>query len=717
MILLGLLGALLAAGCGGALSFWMASRLLPEARIWARLAAGLCFGYWIASWGFQILGLLGAFRLPVVVPLGVGLPVALAYGCRRSLVSALARGREELAADWRRLRQALGEHRWAAAGLSLVAAHLGVRMARALATPSFGWDDFTYHLFRAGRWVQNGGLRLEPAPDAWTYYEFFPWGGDLVWAWALVWRVGDVLVPVAAIALWGAALLTAYAVARELGQDVLTALIVAMALALLPSQVSQVSTAYVDNAVLAMVLCGSLFLLILTGQGATSGSGAGRWRSAAATSFLLGASCGLGLLIKISFLPLLGVAAAIVAWLGWRSRSPAAVGAFAAGAAVALPNLLFNWLQRGSPFYPFLIFEALPYNRQWTWILGKYGEGATARELARAAKALVVNLFPLDPFLNVGWLGVLLLVLGIAGATRLLRSRRGRVYLLWVVGGALITVASFFSPANSSMVAFWTIVMGRFLVPSLAGLLVVAGLVGPTVVRRAVLPLLLVEYLWYARRKWPPEIALATLQIAALVALAVAIAVLLRRRKRSTVPGWAVMWLVVGVTLLAAIGVRERTRFDAYRLFGERRMLDFHGIPYIEAWPIWQRIEAAGASRVAATAGYDGLTGHNWFRWPLLGAWLQNEVVYLPITASGELVSYLDPGPLQAAGDRLAWLGRVRDRRIDWVVALGPATLEHRWILEQPEVFLLEISMGDQQYLLARVNHQALARHIRERGR
>ena len=217
-------------------------------------------------------------------------------------------------------------------------------------------------------------------------------------------------------------LLTAYAVARELGQGRSTALIVATAIAVLPSQVSQMATAYVDNAVLAMVLAASLFLAHSLAARYRP-NGLDRPRPVWPASFLVGASCGLGLLVKMSFLPLLVPAAIILALAFVASGSPQRASGLCHGSHGGAPNLVFNWVMRGSPFYPFEIVRFLPYNEQHSWILSKYGEGATVPELARAAKALVFNLFSLDPFLNLGSSGVVLVVLGCVGSIRLARSR------------------------------------------------------------------------------------------------------------------------------------------------------------------------------------------------------------------------------------------------------------------------------------------------------
>ena len=75
-------------------------------------------------------------------------------------------------------------------------------------------------------------------------------------------------------------------------------------------------------------------------------------------------------------------------------------------------------------------------------------------------------------------------------------------------------------------------------------------------------------------------------------------------------------------------------------------------------------------------------------------------------------MSYRDRQALVEAADRHAWLARVQEQDIDRVAALGPANIEHRWMLDLPEIFDIEISMGNDNFLLARVDHNALASHL-----
>ena len=661
----------------------------------------VCALLWLAFLTFQILGLLGIFRMSIVVAPLPGSPRGTSDSRSNAGPSTLGEAGERLRGELAEVAAALRREPLVAAGVGIVVLHLTVRLARIVATPTFGWDDFTYHLFRAGRWVQTGSLALEPAPDAWTYYEFFPWAGDAMWAWALVWKAGDVLVPVVAIGIWLAVLVATYALTRALGQSPVTGLLVALAIGTLPSQLTQLNTAYVDNAVLLMAVVAGLCVVELERGGDRV------W-----APLLLGASCGLGVAIKLTFLPVVAAGAISSVWWAWRRRSVAFLGAFLAGSAIVVPNWVFNLVHRGSPFYPFRVLDPLPYNQALEDLLSSAPAKELGPALGAALEALLINVRDVDPFLNVGWLGLCLLLLGLVGASRRARSMGSPFFSMW----AVITAVSVAAPAlvgkGVLLLAQWLNVLGRFWVPGFVALFALAGNAGRRLVRWIVLPILLIELFAYAPRKWPAPIPVATLQVW-LIGLVLMAG--LWWVGRAGVSGWKKIILALLLTtsaLALSSAVHEAMRYDSYRLFANWELDDFHHNNYIRGWPLWKELDGKAVGRLAATAGFGGGIGHNWFRYPLLGSRLQRDVLYVPITTDGGLVSYEDSGVVAAAADRLAWLDRLFDLEIDYVAALGPRTIEHAWIEEMPEVFVVELASKGGSWMLARIDRGGLEAHL-----
>ena len=562
----------------------------------------------------------------------------------------LERVGQRLCAERRDLGAELGRHRWVGLALLAIAVHLAVRAARAIVTPTFGWDDFTYHLYRAARWVQEGGVVLEPAPDAWTYYEFYPWGGDLVWAWTLVWGLGDALVPWAAIGVWAACLVTTYALARQLGQQPLVSLLVASALALMPAQITQIHTAYVDNAALFLVLAATLFLVVRHRIGAQSAALAGSRSDDVTSSLLLGMSCGLGVLVKTSFLPMAATAALLTLGFAAANRRLAPLVAFGAGASVAVPNLRLQLGPAGIPPLP------VPHRRipelqssalRDTGEVRSGGPMASGSPRARDAIRRAAGLRSLpqprmerrDPARRGS--GGRTPDLPDAGRRRLpvLVHGRCRDHRAWQL----------FSPGNGSMLTLWAGTLGRLVVPSLAAWMVLAALVDEKPVRALLVATVVAEYFLRAPWKWPHEVWVPTLILAGwLISCAFALAFALRGSDGRLRFAWLAASLVFTVAL--ATRLHSAHRYDVYRLLADGSLDGFDRAAPVDAWPAWRRLDTHSPVTIATAAGWDDLAGHNWFRYPLLGSRLQNRVLYVPISADGSILSYADRDALERAG-------------------------------------------------------------------
>jgi hypothetical protein len=449
--------------------------------------------------------------------------------------------------------------------------------------------------------------------------------------------------------------------------------------------------------------CGLLLLEVLQ-----IGRASPRWQSSCAAAFLLGLGSGLGTLVKPTFLPFTASAAVVIAWDGVRRQRLLNLPAFAAGAAIVIPNFVFNWYYRGSPFYPFRVVEWLPYNHQWAQILGQLRPDLEPYRVPYALIALVWNVRPGEPFLNIGFAGVLLLLLGAAGAVHWWRRGDARPYLICVSVSALVTLTQLGSSSNASMLTAWASVLGRFIVPNLAPILLLAARYEGAL-RLVVIPVFTAEYFLHAPLQWPRQVVLSTAIVLASVLTAV-VAPIIAARWRSTLK-WPAIAVAVVACLMVIQAVQDRSRYPSYYLFTSGQLDDFHSAQYAEAWPMWLRLEESAPARVATAAGWDGV-GHNWFRSGLLGSRLQHDVRYVPVTADGSIVDYADPAKLMAVADREAWLARLVDQRIEWVALLPPRTLEHEWVNELPDVFSTELKT-EAGGILARVNQQNLSRRLR----
>ncbi len=685
----------------GAIVFWaavawssylVALRLAPAASAAVRWCAAAVAGAWLLLAGFWVLVPAGLFRIGVALPLYVALAVAFHAWLGRCR-DPLGRLSDDVASSFHGLGDLLRRPAgWMLLALLAVAA---VRCLRGSVTPPLGWDSLTYHLYKAGRWVQTGGLAAQPAPDSWSFYEYFPVVGEVLWAWAMLPLHTDALLTAAGTAIWGVCLLGLCGLGRELGGSRETAVLAATAVAAMPVLLAYLSSGYVDNTTLAFFLLGALFAVRVWRHG-----------TLAEAPLALGAfSLMLGTKLTTAAFFALGAAFVVAGVL--RAQAPvrrrrlvllACLGA----AVIGYPGYQRAWVEGGSPFYPFRIaFGGVVLSQGVPSAAAAMADLEASKAYRLSSPAAFWKYFLFQPkvsgsFVNPGPGLVLLVVPGLLGAAISLRDRRRRLPGAFLLACALIMLAGFLS---GNMVLFRTTTKvttaGRYVTIGIASLAVL----GAAWTHR------LAQAFWMAAvvgglalstpRVWVAAEGRPVLE-GALLALGVAIGLAVcgvawRRRNVRAVAGMAAV-LVVAVGLAALEQVRAPARYPLYAAAADPidPLFHMHRIEpsYASAWVLWQALDDPARPHViAATAGWDGI-GHNWYRYPLLGRRLQNRVLYVPVTADGSVIAYRLRETLARRASLDAWLRRLVARRVDAVASLAPrSTIEDFWMRKLPELF------------------------------
>lgn len=689
----------------------LARGFLEGARLSTRFCGFLLCATWLSTAAFHLLAAAGLFRL------WAGLALAAAGGTAavRWLRADPLRG-EGLYADARGLAFAAHAIGKSVPFLSTLAAFLGLmRLFRGLAAPPLAWDMLTYHLVKVARWIRTGGLAPELAPDRWDGYEYFPYGGDALWAWAMLPFHGDAPLAAASALVWLAALASAYALAVELGASRPSAAVGALALVLNPASASFLASGYVENTTLFLFLAGSLFAVRVL-----KGAARPAELALAAGAFSLGAG------VKTSGLPLL------VLWIGvlagallivkrLRPSVPALVLA-ALAVLAGLPPYVRALADRGSPLYP----QALRVAGRTLLPGHPMTEQALTGTLDPAmgvfdAKAFVRDLVVRRPdrdFLNPGWGGIALAALGALGLVALaLRGSPGIAAFL--AAEATLTLGLLFSPDALALRAWWASIIGRFMLPALGVCAAAAAATNHPAVR-AGLGLAALFGLWGAL---PHGFSLEDFSAASAVAGVVVtgaalagIAASLGRRRSGPAAG---ALAGTGVLLVAGAlwgAIRAQARPLIWHAAYERRAFELHPfVPaYGSAYSLWQALDDGVPHRIAVSAGWRP-PGDNWFRYPFFGRRLQNDVVYIPVTADGSIV---DTRFAASSGrlSREAWVRRLVERGVDVVVLLVPEPPEAAWVRGLPSVFA-PLSMSPDGFNAAfRVNGAAADAALRAAG-
>jgi hypothetical protein len=646
---------------------------------------------------FELLTTFHAFRPPIAAAFWAVLALVVHRTCRgdsarqdfpRAMSNALVASRTLLRSPVRAVLFA-----WA------VIASM-TRLAAGLVVPPLSWDSLTYHIFKPARWVHYGYQFQQLAPDQWRYKEFFPQAGEYPWGWAMLASGNDSLLPVAGFLMWAACGLAAYALSRRLGGQRAPSFYAGLITAFIPAIQVEMVSGYVDMFVLLAFLLAGIALVQLEKEQSLS------WAALAGLSLgLIGSSklsgptvAGLGFL-GVTFIVLLGRPQH--PRLG---RIPALAVALAGLLLLMAPTTLRTWAQTGSPVYPLTVrfgkHVVIPGNSE---LFELYARKLTPPERAASSlsvflKALFIPFSrPKHEYMGLGPGVIPLLPLaamtlyGRVRRRRLLTSTTACLVMVWVPALALL------SDDFAAQRATWYIVMGRLIASLPAFLAILAAQFGRRITHVLLAAASIVGLLFALPRGLARPVVKAMMELlpAATLALAVALAtglvVLAAGRARARV-GWAVLAslaVFLGVIAIPWTSVRTKYRYPIYEAttsedtaFVMHLLWDFHS----SAWPIWQYLDDGRAHRIDACYGWDGI-GHNGFRYPLAGSNLQNEVLYVPISRSGEVIDYREGERVRSEMDRQAWLDRLQRERIDYVVTGFPSPPEQELIESSPQHF------------------------------
>ncbi|MCG3129961.1 MAG: hypothetical protein FLDDKLPJ_00700 [Phycisphaerae bacterium] len=666
---------------------------------------------------------LGAFRIEVVLPVLVLIRVGLLLP--RSHRPPSGSFSTDVAAAFRRITRDMRGPLAVVAAASL--AIVALRVLRGLVAPPLAWDALTYHLLKAGRWVQSGDWAHEIAPDAWGYYAYYPPGGDLLWAVVMLPLRSDLLLAPAGAAIWALIGMGAWAAARGLGARRRTATAGALAVAMLPAVVNYLTAAYVENTTLALVLLSAPFLR----RALVRPCGGDAALAVAALA------CAAG--VKVTALPLLLGGVIAVGWTLCKAPQRRATATRILLACLpALPGYVSAWRDTGNPLYPLEVRAGqsvlLPGNEERALV----HSARIVRGLNFDAMKLVDALsfpHPLrgEEHLGLGPLWPIWLLAGGAGAGGIILSNLKRIRARRVEGaasarqckardgasravawttalmlaGAATVIAGFASESERALRTLFVLSAGRFLALPCAVFIILAthlprrafetlSMIAATVGVGLAIPL------GWSREDVAACIgampALGTAAILGCAAWALGRVIPSFRTLRT---GLKVIAVCAG---LAAVfpwlqAHKDRWRYPIYAAATEGRAYDAHPLrsDYAASWTIWRHVDAVPADpgrsptpapslTIAVAAGFDGV-GHNGFRYPFLGSRLSNKVVYVPPTRDGSVIDYRLGEELLGKADFEAWVGRLRDVGVDAVVTLPPRTIEEIWMTARSDVF------------------------------
>lgn len=518
------------------------------------------------------------------------------------------------------------------------------------------------------------------APGGWGAYRHYPGGGEVFYAWAALPFHSDLLVGLVDGVQWLLLALAVYGLSRQLGVIGSFSWTAAAYIFSLPALHLSIGSGYIEPALVLSLTAGLVFLIRFLKQGQ------------GASLFLALLALGLASGMKFTLLPVAAIAVLVIvlALVVSPTGGKNTVRWFWLGSLAALIMVL-PWLARNIqetdyPLSPLSVeiagLKLGQPNETMQWFQQRLDPSDSS--LSRELKALG-RIFrpPTVSSIHLSLLTMIPIFLFPAMLWRLLRGQPLVGCLLALI--VPVVVVPLYGSQFSVVRLLYGGTISRFLLP-----------VVPIVVAAS--------FLWCEKGKRKSVVYAGVMALGALVhllsqslfgwawfeflALPVWMAVLLvvvlvvKGVSKSSGVAQCSTLLMVPLLLLPALdsyrGSIRQTAIEESLVRHERSRYWTRAVRLADSLP--------GPGRIAVTAG-PFQQADSWALYLFLGRHFQNQLFYIPITSSGEIVDFGPERRRAAAADFDAWWRRIVEKKISHVMSFQPVSLELSWLEAHPDRF------------------------------
>ena len=600
--------------------------------------------------------------------------------------------------------------RWAA--LIIICGFVVVlSLSRALLMPPLAWDCLSYHLPFATLWIKKGALLLFNAPDQISENVHFPINGDIFASWLMLPFQTDIVVNIMNFPITLLGGISCYAIARELGLTRKEASFAPALICFAPMVYSQITTQYIDNAVFAFSSAATLFGLRFLRKGFPQDS---------ILSLVAG---GLVLGMKFTGIPVVGIiflatvlkTIRLVNYSGFLKMLGLIICGLLILCALGGRQYILNGLYAGNPLYPFSLTIVNHEILEGSHKLEQVSEWVSNWEKEQGVDKLSFWEKEYKKFsYSRRTAGPKYLIFLIVALISLFIRPRGVsqkdwyfLAVLWIVGIVLFYANT---SADFARRGVWMQGSTRFLsfpmaIFTIQGLTVIAKL-GRYFKNIFFFMVILIAWdLMHINKTHIQGIeGLYPLVIVMLILVIIffkRVLEMLYQKKGSSLTAKEVsisgsrtnrQW-VVGILFFVTLtgglyflqSYRDTTRYSYYRDY-----FDYVDFPrtFVDGWEFLDQPDEK--KTIAMSIGW-AAPGHKWFFYPLLGRWLQNDVVYISAKYKWDAPIWLHRGLLRG-NSRSTWLHNLKRKKVDCILVAKPWPTELRWMLSDQDAFQLVFS-------------------------
>jgi hypothetical protein len=140
--------------------------------------------------------------------------------------------------------------------------------------------------------------------------------------------------------------------------------------------------------------------------------------------------------------------------------------------------------------------------------------------------------------------------------------------------------------------------------------------------------------------------------------------------------------LIGGLYLLQ--DYRDNTRYNYFKLH-----YDYVAIDEIKTLSNgWEFLDHPVEKKTIALTMDWSPPGHRWFFYPLMGRWLQNDIIYISSKYKWEVPARQHKGMLRG-DDFSVWLSNLEQKKADYIFVMRPWPIELKWMEQHTDQFRL----------------------------
>ncbi|KPJ61857.1 MAG: hypothetical protein AMJ42_00720 [Deltaproteobacteria bacterium DG_8] len=588
--------------------------------------------------------------------------------------------------------------------------------SRALLMPPLAWDCLTYHLTSAALWIKKGTLLIFNAPDQ-LQYTRFPINGEIFAAWLLLPFDTDLLLNTMNFPITLLGGISCYAIARELGLTRKEASFAPALVCFSPMIYPQITTEYIDNAVFTLCSASVLFTLRFLRRGYLNDC----LLALVAAGTLLGTKYSgipaVGLIFIATVIKIIN----LVKYSGLLKKFSLILLGLLIICTLGGRQYIHNTIEAGNPLYPFHLklfnheicegWSRLDQVDEWISI---YEVNTGLDKLSwwerTYRKFCYISLTAGPKFL------IFLILAFISLFTKPHYVPKSVWYFLSIMW--IVPIVLFYADTSVDFAkrGYYLDRSTRFLSPYIAifavqGLVILQKLskhfkkIDFFLVAFVAWDLLYINktHIWEVEVLYPPIIvALFMIGVISILAREKSSKSLILkvddlanyvkstcldtfRVSSSAIKKW-VTYTFGFIVLIGALSLLQVYR-DTNRYVYYRNHRDLNNIPrmFVNAWEFLD--QPATKTTIALAIGWEP-PGHKWFFYPLLGRWLQNDIVYISAKYKWEVPTWLDRGLLRG-DDFSIWVHNLRRKKVDYILVQKPWPVELRWMLRHQDKFQL----------------------------